>query len=526
MPVPRGRLAESGLPIPVSSSLPKVVAGAKTDLGFKPQTAIRGVFSVAIINILARVIGFGTHIVVTSHIGLSAQLDAYYVALTVLSIGILTFGDVFDSLGIPRLVRTLQEEGEDAFRSLSGSILSCAILLSIGLCLLLFAIAPWTTWIAPGFTPERRAFVLKSLYFMAPAAILYLPYHAIGSFLRARRRFRDFYIGDLFIASTSLIVVYIGRDHPFIVPISFSAAFVAGFVYVAAAGLSEVRLNVDLRNEKVRRIVRTFPSLLPLYLTGYLFPLVDRAFASYLPTGGISALSYGLLIALIPKSILMMENIFVTPLSESGDKETLMNNILCGVLIISVPIACFSAAFANQLVQAGLQRGVFTAESTKMTAEALAFFAPAIPAFFFWPICYRLLQVLEKLKAIAVISVAAVLLNGALNLLFMELGMGIKGLALATTIANYGLVGGAAILLRRNGISLLPANVRRVLFISAGVSAAALAVTFAVPFGPNAAFSTIVHGLIFVVATAALFRFVPNEDIRHWRETVFSDIFS
>src|SRR4030042_5158738 len=92
-------------------------------VGFKPQSAIRGVFSVAIINLLARLIAYGKHIVITAYIGLSAQPDAFYIAVTVLSIVVFIFGDVFDSLGIPRLVKPLHEEGEEKFRSLAGALL-------------------------------------------------------------------------------------------------------------------------------------------------------------------------------------------------------------------------------------------------------------------------------------------------------------------------------------------------------------------------------------------------------------------
>src|SRR4030067_359674 len=142
----------------------------KDELGSGPQTAIRGVFSVAIINLLARLIGYGKHIVITAYIGLTAQLDAFYIAVTVLSIVVFIFGDVFDSLGIPRLVKTLHEEGEERFRQLAGSILTFSMLLSSLLCLFLFLIAPWTPWIAPGFSPGTKGFVLPTLYFLPPTA--------------------------------------------------------------------------------------------------------------------------------------------------------------------------------------------------------------------------------------------------------------------------------------------------------------------------------------------------------------------
>ncbi len=490
----------------------------------KPQTAIRGVFSVAVINVLARVVGYGKHVVITAYIGLSAQLDAYYVAFTILSLAIMAFGDVFDSLGIPQLVKTHQEKGEESFRSLAGSILAFACILSLCLFLLLCLIAPWTPLIAPGFTPEKRDFVLRNLYFLAPMALLYLPYHAIGSFLRAKRRFRDFYIGDFLVASVSLAVLYFGRERPYIIPASLSIGYAAVFVYIVLAGKRHIRLTADFRSGEMRGIFRMFFQLIPLYMTFYLFPLIDRAFASYLPSGGISALSYGLLIALIPSSIAMMENVFITPLTESREKSRMMVDILSGVLILAVPVAFFMTAYAHEIIKVGLERGVFTSASTEMTATALAFFSPAIPAFFFWPICYRLFQIMEKLKAIGAIAIVAILCNAALNLLFMNMGMGIKGLAIATTIANYTMIGGAAILLRRHGITLFSKNVLSVFLLVAGICSAVLLLTYFVPPDKGTAIGLASHAILFFGATALAVYWIPNKEVRYWRDTVLKDL--
>jgi len=249
-----------------------------------PQTAIRGVFSVGTINLLARICAFGKHLVIATYIGLSAGLDAFYIAITILSITIIVFGDIFDSLGIPRLVGTLQAEGENEYKKLAGSILIFASFLSLGLCAVLVLISPWAPAIAPGFTPEKKKYVFMNLLFLAPMAMLYLPYHAMGSFLRARRRFQLFYVGEFFIAFVSLLILYFGTEVAFIIPISFSAAYVVAFLYVFFASRREFQMGFGMRGEKIRGIIRMLFRLLPLYLANYLFILADRLFASYLPT--------------------------------------------------------------------------------------------------------------------------------------------------------------------------------------------------------------------------------------------------
>jgi putative peptidoglycan lipid II flippase len=491
---------------------------------FGPQTAIRGVFSVGLINATARVIAYGKHIAITALIGLSAQLDAFYVATTVLALTIFVFGDVFDSAGIPRLVRTLQADGEEKFRYLAGSILAFAFVLATCLGLLLLLVAPWTPWIAPGFSAEKKDLVLGNLLFLAPMAVLFLPYHAVGSVLRARRRFQAFYLGEIVIAAVTLIIILVWHDHPYVIPVSFSAAYAAAFLYVAAVARGTIRFRLSVREEGIREIVRMLFRLLPVYLVFHLFTLVDRAFASYLPTGGVSALAYGLMIVLIPSTVLMMENVFITPLAESPERGDMTRRIVEGVLIVSVPTAFFATAYAGPIVAVAFERGVFTAGSTEMTGDALAFFAVAIPGFFLWPIFYRLFQILGKLGSITTVACLAVALNGGLNYLFMTLGLGVKGIALATSLADYGLVLGSVILLRRDGITVATKGVLSVLLMSVGVGAAALGATFAVPIEAGTPAGLFLRAALFTLVSAALFYFVPNEGVRRWRETVLHEI--
>lgn len=477
------------------------------------------------INVAARVIAYAKHIVITAFIGLSAQLDAFYMAVTVLALIVFVFGDVFDSVGIPRLVRALQSEGEERFREVAGSILVLACALALGLGLLLLLIAPWTPWIAPGFGPEQKELVRKNLFFLAPMAFLFLPYHAMGSFLRAKRRFQAFYLGEIVIAGVTFVLVLLWHDLPYVLPISFSVAYVFAFVFVGTMARREIRIRFSLRDRNMADIVRMLGRLLPVYLVFHLFTLVDRTFASFLPSGGVSALSYGLLIVMIPPSVFMMENIFVTPLSETEEKGELMRRIVGGVLIIAVPIAVFTAVHADLIVRVAFERGVFTADATRLTGDALTWLGISIPAFFLWPLCYRLFQILGRLRSISMAAFCAVLLNGALNYLFMRLGMGIKGLALATSLANYALVAGAVLLFRREGIHIATNRIFAVLLISIGVAAAALGASTVVPPQTHSVIDLACRGGLFVLVAAVLFLLVPNDQIRYWRKTVIRELF-
>jgi putative peptidoglycan lipid II flippase len=490
----------------------------------RQQTAIRGLLSVGGVNLLARGVGYGKHIVITAVIGLSAQLDAFYMAATILAIAVYTFGDVFDSLGVPRLVEALQEEGEEGFRKLSGSIFSLAVFLSGLLVILLVVASPLAGYIAPGFDVEKRRLVVYNLYYMLPVGLLYLPYHAVGSFLRARRRFQAFYVGELLIALVTLLVVLLLNRVPFVLPISFSVAYVVAFSYLVLVSRTTIRFFGDLRNETMKEILRMLFRLIPLYAVFHLLGVVDRMFASYLPTGGVSALSYGALIAGIPISLLMIENVFITPLSEVPDKETMMRKIVAGVLILAIPVTVFTVVYSREIVRLAFQRGLFDEISTEMTAKALRLFALGIPAMFLWPVCYRLLQVLRRVEGMVGIAIVTVFVNAGLNHLFLKIGMGISGLALATSSANYLLLLSCLFLLARRGVSVATGGALRVLLISVLIAGAAVAVTAQVPWGKGAVAGAIGPGVLFVAIVGAFLFVAPGREIREWRMTVAGEL--
>lgn len=490
----------------------------------KPQTAIRGVFSVGATNVAVRLLGYAKHVLIVAFIGLSSQLDAFYMAFTILSLAVLSYGDVFDSLGVPRLVEALRRGDEESFKELAGNFLGFSFLLSLVLGGILLLVAPWASVIAPGFSPEKKEFVYRSLMFLYPIVLFYLPHHAIGSFLRSRRRFLAFYLGELVFAVVSLLIIFVWRNFPYVVPVSVTVGNLASFLYVCLAGRTHFRLVYRVDRFRMQEITRLFFRLLPLYLLGYLYLLVDRAFASYLPTGGVSALSYAMLIVTIPSSILIMENVFVTPLAEADEREQMMKHILNGIILMSVPIAIFTMSYSKPIVKVALQRGVFTAASTDMTADALRYFAIAIPAIFLSPITYRLFQILGRLRGISIVGIISVISNAVLNYFFLKMGFGIKGLALATTVSYYVGICGYFLLLRRLGFRLMTKEMFLVLLIAMISGVLSCAMTFLVPFDPETLPGLIAVGAMFLFAISLFYYLTSNEEIRFWRDTVIKEI--
>lgn len=487
----------------------------------RPQTAIEGVLSAALLNSLSKVTVYLRHIVITAYIGLTVELDAFYVAVSIVSIFIITFGEIFDSVGIPYLVSAREQGGMESFRRVAGSLFSMTIRMAILLTLLMILVSPFSSVIVPGFPIASKKFINDNLYFLVPYALVYLPYHCLGSFFRSLRNFRLYYWADFLIQVTALGGIVLYHGHELAVPATLSAAYIGGFLFLVWKGRAYCRFQ-DLRPEReIGEIRRQIVKLVPIYMIGYALLLIDRFFASYLESGAISALSYGFIVGSIIPMILNIENVFITPLSEESDRGMLLTHILSGSLLVSLPVVTFTLLYGKEIITVLFQRGAFTARATELTAAALKFYILGVFPLFFWPVCYRVFQIYRKLRPMMWIGLISVTLNATLNYVFVfQAGMGVAGIALATAISGWAVSVLGLLSLHKLGIEIRfrqPAGMLGNMLL--GTMAAVLICGW-LPLSPATWGGMFVKGSAFVLTYAAVIFFIPNRYIREIRGMV------
>ena len=127
---------------------------------------------------------------------------------------------------------------------------------------------------------------------------------------------------------------------------------------------------------------KQFFQLLGVYSVFHLYALVDRAFASYLPPKSISALTYGWMIAMIPKGIFKFENIVITSLSEVNASWDKVKFYTFRVLIFSLPFVVFIFIFAPYIVELLFGYGAFSTVDAEFTTTAVRFYVLSLPFVF------------------------------------------------------------------------------------------------------------------------------------------------
>ena len=202
------------------------------------------------------------------------------------------------------------------------------------------------------------------------------------------------------------------------------------------------RLEMDLKDKYIRRIIHLLPPVLISVAVGDLNKVIDKSLASRLVDGSISALNYasrleglitGIFIATITTVIFPM-------LSSAANKKTfdeLKRTIVHGInitLLIALPSTVGMIILAKPIVKIAFQRGEFDETATMMTVGALIFYVVGLVFTGLKSLLVRVFYSLQDTKTPMVNSIIAVILNFIFNIALIGV-MEHRGLALATSIS-------------------------------------------------------------------------------------------
>lgn len=399
------------------------------------ETILEAVFRVSAINTLARIFGYFKNVAIAVLLGFNLETDAFFMAIGLIGI-FLVVVDVFDSVGIPQLVKAQKDQEE--FIRLAGILTSLTTALAVSMVLIAIIGYPWVSKIAVGFAPTEHIILKKYFFALIPYLLFSFFFHHFGAILRSQRSFTPYFTGELIFAITSFILILGGLTFykdALVLPVSISIAQLIATLYIVIISRRFISFIISY-DAAVQAIIRQFFSLTALYGVVYIFMIVDKAFASILPTRSISALSYGYMIAALPRGIFRLENILITPLSEVDASPGKFNYYIGRIMIISGIIGIFIFLYADLIVHLLLGYGAFSHVDEELTITTTRYYAFCVPLMFLWPLLYRVLQIKNYLGRLIPAAVLAAVLNLVLNYVFVViLQIGLTGIILGTIAA-------------------------------------------------------------------------------------------
>ncbi|MDR3255530.1 MAG: polysaccharide biosynthesis C-terminal domain-containing protein [Synergistaceae bacterium] len=407
----------------------------------------RGVsFALMFFMMLSKPLGYVRTLIIAWAFGTSPGMDAFHAANGVITLFAGGIGGAMESAILPEMGRTRKESGELAYRSLFAAVV-LFILFLVALSCATFLLVPGELirLFASGFDDERVRIGARMIWWLVPFAIVFMLRPLLEVLALLNEKYTLSSICSLafnFVAIPALLFLA-----PIIGTYSVAACMSIGqlvtFILFLTA-LKGVPLIVKISAIPQGCIARIWANTLySLLLTSSstVFVIVDRYFASRLPMGSVSAISYGATIlgifhmALVSPLAFFLSRVSKLALENRNEARNVARQTVAIVFAYSLPIGFFTAVTAKPIVSLVFGWGRFDAHSVEMTATCLLGYNVGLVFAIASSVIYRYAQGLQRLERMIPLIYAMVVVNAALDWLMVG-RWGLLGLALATSVTQ------------------------------------------------------------------------------------------
>lgn len=407
----------------------------------------KGAIVLSVVSIFGVLFGFLREATIAYYFGASTELDTFLVALTIPQVLAVTLPQITLAVILPIYVTFRQQKKNAEATALVQNWFWFLALSIAAICLIIYVLAePLTRQLAPGFSNNQAVaaarwtrILLPFTWLLGTASVFAVVSNANGRFFvpAISRQLTSIMV----IVSCALTAKLLGIT-------SLTVGFLIGGVCGFAWQLHNCRIfekNVPGKILFTKSISLPYMACLTM-LVSYLLKqsevFLDRAFASALPSGSISALSFAAAINAIPSTIVISAigtAIFpilsrlaaANKLAEAISTARQWSITICMAGIIPIIIL---AIFSEQIVSIIFARGAFNETGVSMTADILGIIA--FKTMFQIPlVMYTLLLLaLKRNRTVAFAAMLQFLFKFSFCYYLVD-PMGLKGLAYASLIA-------------------------------------------------------------------------------------------
>ena len=379
----------------------------------------RSALAVTVLTVLSLALLLLSNFLVAARFGASRTLDLYLSAAAVPNFLIALVSGALTSCLLPLLAEQRAQDQKDLGRAVA-SVLNALALGSLVVCSAVGLLAKGLmAALLPGLSAPETAEAARLLQWLLPTVVLTAISEVFANALYADHRV--ILPTGLKLLPPVLVIAFL-----LLLPPRFGIQSVIYATLAATALQTLILLIVTLQSDAAPSAVLDFrphPLLskflglaVPLVLSMVLYrslPLFDRWFASRLPEGSITVLSYGrnLFLALQPvlvSGIAVSYYPVMADLAARGDHASLVQTMAksCRMLLfVSVPLAFYAGLWSEPLVRFLLARGSYTPEAAAETYKVFAIYVFSLPAGLVGTILGQGAYVLKMTRTIAILGV-------------------------------------------------------------------------------------------------------------------------
>jgi putative peptidoglycan lipid II flippase len=393
-----------------------------------------------------QVLAIVREVFVAAQVGLSTGYDALLIALVIPTTfaGVLTAGTV--TALVPAYLEARAQRGVDAARRLAGVLTFWVGLCGLAFWLLLEAFGSLAIAVAgPGLDAAAKSTAVAYLHVVAPIAFVSAITPILAGICQAEERFKVIATSS-FAGAAATLATTLGL-WPFLGLGALAVAnlvgpITSGIVLAAAALRSSIapRLAVWTTREELATFAR---HAAPLTLSSAILQVngvVDRAIASLIAPGAVSALRYADVLVRTPIGAIspawgtaLYPSLVRVAQEGAAGLGSATSRALRYVLAAFVPIAVLTIAVAPIAVAVGFGRGAFSPADVARTAVAVAAFAPLIVVLMCYPPFTGAFNARRRGGVLLAGGVMNVVLNLTLDVV-LGLTLGAAGVALSSSL--------------------------------------------------------------------------------------------
>ncbi|AHB89037.1 peptidoglycan lipid II flippase MurJ [Thermosynechococcus sp. NK55a] len=404
---------------------------------------------VAVATLLSKVAGLVRQQAIAAEFGVGAAVDAYSYAYVIPGFLFVLLGGIngpFHSSIISVVLKQPPEKAAPLVETITTVVGALLLVLTV---ILMVLADPLIQLIAPGASPEIQALAAEQFRIMAPLAVLSGLIGIGFGTLNAADQYWLPSISPLLSSLAVIIGIWFFADE--FGPAVLAWGTLAGgvlqwLVQIPAqwkAGMGTLRLRFDLNRPEVRELIQLMgPATLSsgmLLISVY----ISLFFASQLPVGAASALSYSQLLFLTPLGIL--SNVILVPYMPIFSKlaqpehwphlkERIRQSLVLTALSM-MPLGGMMAALALPAVRVVYERRAFDFQASQLVAALLLVYAIGMFFYLARDVIVRVFYALEDGRTPLQITLWGLGVN-ALFCFFFTQAFGAVGLAMATVGVN------------------------------------------------------------------------------------------
>ncbi len=426
----------------------------------KRKNYIKGLSAILIITVLGKAFGFVRELVLAYCYGTGKVVDTFIMAESLPSV---FFGwtTAFATAFVPVYQSVKQTEPEERQKSYATTMLFSMTCFSAIFVIIGITFARQIIDIsAQGFSKEQKELTYAMYIICTLTYLYYSQIQLITNYLNCREQFVKATVPTLLLSpiQTGFVLLSFFLKRPVLLAIGVAASTFAQMIMSLCFAIHE---GLSLKGSICfsREVRRTFKMGAPLFLSTIvtrLNILIDKTFASGLPEGSISALSYGenlrtifySVISLVITSMLypvISKKVAEKNYNDVNEHARQTVRILISIVIPLTVCGCVLAQWGTTIIY---MRGKFDQQSMMMTAGAFSMYMIGLLSMLIRDLGNSISQAYQNSTIPLVTCTIIVGVNIVLNICLVK-PLGHIGLAMSTSIANILIVPAECIAIRK-----------------------------------------------------------------------------